>query len=1715
MATLLHSESRRLYSWWWSSHISPKNSKWLQENLTDMDTKVKAMIKLIEEDADSFARRAEMYYKRRPELMKLVEEFYRAYRALAERYNHATVELRLAHRTMAEAFPDQVPYSLSDESPSNSSSGPDAEPHTPEMPHPIRPFLDPEGSDSGSTKKGLKQVHDMFESEDAVHQSFQQGLSQLSHENKNLKTKVVSESERASRAEVEVQTLKSILSQMQAEKDSILAEYEKSLEKLSNLKGELNCAQEHVEGLDERAGKAEIEIKILKEALAKLETERDMSLLKYNESLKKISNLELMLEKAESQTQNLKHELSRLETEREAGLLQYHQCLETISALESKISLAELDARKLSEQANEAERRVLELGEAVKKLNEEKEAVACLYKQCLETLGEMEAELSRFQEEAKRLNSEIMIGAEKLKSAEEKRSLLEKSNRSLQCEAENLAKKIEMKDQELLHKDEKLEKLQSSMKDGHMRFNHVDASLQTLQKLYYESQEEQRALALEIRSGLQMLKDLEARKLALEEEIQRVKEENCSLSEINSASTLSEKNLREELCSLKEMKKKLEEDFAAQAEQCNALQREINQLREEITGLNGSYGLLLLQVEELRDENTELRGGQKHDEEERETLHDKLKIMDEISEKNSALERSLCELNGALRESREMVKQLQESCQSLEGEKSTLVTDKATLLSQLQKITEDMQKLLEKNASLECSLSAGRAEVEGLREKSRRVDEFCQLVINEKSNLLTDRSCLASQLENVERRLSNLERRFENMEEKCSRLEKEKETTLNQVEELRGYLGLEKQERTTYIQSSETRLAGLESHVKFLQEEIRLRKKEFEEEVEKAVNSQLEIFILQKFVEDLEEKNLSLLFECQKQVEASKLSNKLITELESENLEQQVEVEMLSDEVGRLRTGIYQVFRALQIDPQIWYRDEVGKANTEKVPLLHILDKIENMKSSLLRNKDEKLSLLIENSLLLTVLGQVRVEGEELETGKKSVEKELEKITAEYFLVEKEKTELLEENELLKLQITGGGEREKELQYDLQNLSEQLDKWQHENLEIVKENRVLHEKMCLTEEENRALLKENDEIFREAVTAGNLSVVYKSLVEEEECEIKTLSEDLQELYEINRRLREEVRNLKDQLGVKGEENLCLVRSVEKLSGELHEVNDLNDQLNHQIVMGNDFLREKARELSEVENKLERSQCSTTELCRTVQELSREHEESKKGRRDREEEIERLLEANRELELEISRLREEVEERRAREESLSSELLERSNENELWESEASSFYFDLQISGVREVLLENKVHELTEICENLKNSGGEEIEHMKERVGFLEREIGGLKSQLSAYIPVISSLRDDMPSLKQNALLWRQLCAEGKLEKKDVEERANRICENHQELGEDQSAAIQAGISNLQRMHSRIEAVEKAVMEEMGRLKMERVEDPRTSVEETKDELLNGKVVTRDETKNEVPRSRTGLLMKDIPLDQVSDSSFSGTSQRNLRDSDPLPDSSRASTATEITEQKKSEDLFLELQFEKELGVDKLELSNSRELEKEVYRRKILERLVSDAQKLSSIRTNVEDIKKEVDASKGSRKKKNANLEAVKTQLQEVEDAVVQLMVINDHLTKDIDGSRSSVDGSGPPAEVDELGGAVHEKKVREQAKRESEKIGRLQFEVQNIQYILVKMEDEKKSKGKNRFSRSGTGVLLRDFIYSGRRNSERKLKKGCFCGCSRTSTKGD
>ncbi|GMI67700.1 Networked 2D [Hibiscus trionum] len=117
---MLQRAANNAYSWWWASHIRTKQSKWMEQNLQDMEVKVKDVLKLLQEDGDSFARRAEMYYKRRPELIHFVEETFKAYRALAERYDHLSTELQNANSTIASVFPEQLPFAMEDEDESGS-----------------------------------------------------------------------------------------------------------------------------------------------------------------------------------------------------------------------------------------------------------------------------------------------------------------------------------------------------------------------------------------------------------------------------------------------------------------------------------------------------------------------------------------------------------------------------------------------------------------------------------------------------------------------------------------------------------------------------------------------------------------------------------------------------------------------------------------------------------------------------------------------------------------------------------------------------------------------------------------------------------------------------------------------------------------------------------------------------------------------------------------------------------------------------------------------------------------------------------------------------------------------------------------------------------------------------------------------------------------------------------------------------------------------------------------------------------------------------------------------------------------------------------------------------------------------------------------------------------------------------------------------------------
>ncbi|CAN8236790.1 unnamed protein product [Cochlearia groenlandica] len=207
---MLRRAASNAYSWWWASHVRTKQSKWLEENLQDIEEKVQYALKLLEDEGDSFAKRAEMYYKRRPELISFVEESFKAYRALAERYDHISKELQNANTTIASVFPDQVPeFTMNEDDDSSSSSSTTTKPHI----------------DQASTKHNIPKVP-----HDSASKMF---LSRKPIKEHAFASTVVTNKSGLSKTEAveEIDKLQKEILALQTEKEFVKSSYENSIAK--------------------------------------------------------------------------------------------------------------------------------------------------------------------------------------------------------------------------------------------------------------------------------------------------------------------------------------------------------------------------------------------------------------------------------------------------------------------------------------------------------------------------------------------------------------------------------------------------------------------------------------------------------------------------------------------------------------------------------------------------------------------------------------------------------------------------------------------------------------------------------------------------------------------------------------------------------------------------------------------------------------------------------------------------------------------------------------------------------------------------------------------------------------------------------------------------------------------------------------------------------------------------------------------------------------------------------------------------------------------------------------------------------------------------------------------------------------------------------------------------------------------------------------------
>ncbi|KAK9164013.1 hypothetical protein Syun_004915 [Stephania yunnanensis] len=204
-----------------------------------MEDKVKYMLTLIEEDGDSFAKRAEMYYKRRPELIGFVEEAYRAYRALAERYDRISGDLHNANHTIATVFPEKVQLAMDDEEYEEDSS-------LKTSPHSFDPTKVPKKLPDVPKKTVPKLFISQRRAEDSPRKTpnrLQRRMSRISITTGTLMTKA--------EALEEIDKLQKGILALQTEKEFVKSSYENGLAKYWEIEKEIAEMQENVGSLQD------------------------------------------------------------------------------------------------------------------------------------------------------------------------------------------------------------------------------------------------------------------------------------------------------------------------------------------------------------------------------------------------------------------------------------------------------------------------------------------------------------------------------------------------------------------------------------------------------------------------------------------------------------------------------------------------------------------------------------------------------------------------------------------------------------------------------------------------------------------------------------------------------------------------------------------------------------------------------------------------------------------------------------------------------------------------------------------------------------------------------------------------------------------------------------------------------------------------------------------------------------------------------------------------------------------------------------------------------------------------------------------------------------------------------------------------------------------------------------------------------------------------
>lgn len=351
--------------------------------------------------------------------------------------------------------------------------------------------------------------------------------------------------------------------------------------------------------------------------------------------------------------------------------------------------------------------------------------------------------------------------------------------------------------------------------------------------------------------------------------------------------------------------------------------------------------------------------------------------------------------------------------------------------------------------------------------------------------------------------------------------------------------------------------------------------------------------------------------------------------------------------------------------------------------------------------------------------------------------------------------------------------------------------------------------------------------------------------------------------------------------------------------------------------------------------------------------------------------------------------------------------------------------------------------------------------------------------------------------------------------------------NLEESGLENNETPPKSLLKLHYLHEKVKMLQEMMINTGSMLELERF-DSNASLEAAWKEIEGLK--SKKNPGKKMTKQKHKRIMKDIQLDIVLDPSrygnvtlshglrkdrkFVDTTDQMLelwgiaegyghqKQKGPLVVEKNIAAHYQTEEENKYTSKELVVADERDLGMYKRELTQ--EVSNQEWNRRIMERLSSDARRLSVLKASLQELLKCIETSeKINHQSTKSEFSGLKFQLKEAEGSISQLIDVNCKLKSKVEDVSASLERVKDEDIVNK-----RRKQISDWAIKVSEKIARLELEMPKFQHSLLKVDEEhlnKRSRVKRR-----SGVRLREYIY-GRRNSRRQ-KEVSSCGCMRSTT---